>query len=70
MNCTEEVCITCSDEGRPARVVESPKSPFDPAIVSTDAGVEEVDVTLVSPVKPGDRVLIHAGTAIARLEGE
>ncbi len=57
-------CITCGDEGVPMRVV------------SVDAGgavcVEEdgtrhegIAVDLVEPVAPGDRVLVHAGVAIA-----
>jgi hydrogenase maturation factor len=37
-------------------------------MVRTDAGIEEVDVTVVGAVVPGDRVLIHAGTAIGRLD--
>jgi hypothetical protein len=66
--CSDEVCVTCSDEGRPAEVLQPPSSPFDPTLVRTAAGVEEVDTTLVGEVAPGDRVLIHAGTAIGRLE--
>lgn len=27
-----------------------------------------VEIALVAPVEPGDRLLVHAGTAIARLE--
>jgi hydrogenase maturation factor len=30
----------------------------------------EVEVTLVSPVAPGDRVLVHAGVALALLAAE
>jgi len=29
-----------------------------------------VEIALVAPVAPGDRLLVHAGTAIARLEPE
>ena len=29
-----------------------------------------VEIALVSPVAPGERLLVHAGTAIARLEPE
>jgi hydrogenase maturation factor len=28
-----------------------------------------VDIALVSPVAVGDQLLVHAGTAIARLQG-
>jgi len=65
--CTGEVCVTCSDEGRPGTVLDAPGAPFLPARVRTAAGIEDVDVTLVGPVRPGDTVLIHAGTAITRL---
>jgi hydrogenase maturation factor len=29
---------------------------------------ESVEIALVAPVVPGDRVLVHAGTAIGRVE--
>jgi hydrogenase maturation factor len=36
------------------------------AICADDHGATaEVDVLLVAPVAPGDRVLVHAGTAIS-----
>jgi hypothetical protein len=60
-------CVTCSDEGRVGVIVAAPADPYAPALAETDDGDEEVDVTLVAPVAPGDRILIHAGTAIARL---
>ena len=66
-NCTEEVCTTCSDEGRPAEVVLPPESATDSALVRTAAGEEAVDVTLLGEVARGDLVLVHAGTAIARI---
>jgi hydrogenase maturation factor len=28
-----------------------------------------VDTELVGPVRPGDRVLVHAGVALTRLDG-
>ncbi len=66
--CTDEVCVTCSDEGRLAEVILAPNSPFGDALVRTEAGEERIDVTMVAPVVPGDLVLIHAGTAITRLD--
>jgi hypothetical protein len=66
--CTDDVCITCSDEGRLAEVVEAPTEPFEPALVRAATGEEEVDVTLVGEVRPGDLVLIHAGSALTRLD--
>lgn len=65
--CTDEVCITCSDEGRLGEVITPPAGQFLPALVRTERGEEEVDVTLVGEVVPGDLILIHAGGAIARI---
>jgi hydrogenase maturation factor len=65
--CTDEVCITCSDQGIEATVVAPPEGPWDLATVNTATGLEQVDVTTVGPVKPGQRLLIHAGMAIAAL---
>jgi hypothetical protein len=67
--CTEDVCITCSDEGRLAEVVEPPASVFDKALVRTESGLEAIDVTLVAPVTAGDLVLVHAGAALTRPGG-
>ena len=60
--CTDEVCITCSDEGRPAEVVSVDG---DEAVVRTPDGQERIDVSLIDPLPaPGDLVLVHAGFAI------
>ncbi len=66
--CTDEVCVTCSDEGRLAEVVLAPEDAFTSALVRTATGEEPVDVTLVGDVAPGDLLLVHAGTAITRIE--
>jgi len=55
------VCVTCSDEGRPAEVVSVEG---DEAVVRTPDGQEQIDVSLIDPPAPGDLVLIHAGFAI------
>jgi hypothetical protein len=60
-------CVTCSDEGRLGEVVSAP-SEAD-AVVRTARGAETVDTTLVGRRHPGDLVLIHAGAAIAVLDG-
>jgi hydrogenase maturation factor len=64
--CTDEVCITCSDEGRVAevRAVQS-----DGMVEVLVGGVTEaVDATLVEPVAPGALLLVHAGVALTTLE--
>ncbi len=64
--CEEEVCITCSDEGRTAEVVSV--DDLGEALVRTAEGREHIDTTLIDPPRPGDLVLVHAGSAIASLE--
>lgn len=54
-------CITCSDEGRLAEVVTVSATT---ALVRSAAGREHVDVSLVDPPRPGDLLLVHAGTAL------
>ncbi len=61
--CTEDVCITCSDEGRLAEVVSIHD---DEAVVRTADGQERVDISLVDVDGPGDLVLVHAGFAIGK----
>ena len=65
--CTDEVCITCSDEGRPAEVVSVEG---DEALVRTPDGQERIDVSLIDPPIPGDLVLVHAGFAITATAGQ
>jgi hydrogenase maturation factor len=65
--CDGPVCITCSDQAEQHVVVWVEG---DTAGVRADGrAVEPVDVSLVDPVHPGDEVLVHAGVAIARLDG-
>src|SRR5258707_8317666 len=69
---TEAVCVTCSDEGRLGEVVDAPADGLDPgmAAVRTARGIENVVTTLVDPVAPCELLLVHAGTAISRVEEE
>jgi HupF/HypC family len=66
--CNEEVCVTCSDEGRLGEVVTASADGL--ASVRTMRGVEDVVTTLIDPVAAGELVLVHAGTAISRLDEE
>ena len=62
--CGHDHCITCGDEGVPMRVVEV--SDDGAACVEEDGTRHDgIAVELVEPVSPGDRVLVHAGVAIA-----
>lgn len=64
--CAEEVCVTCSDEGRLGEVVTA--SAAGMAAVRTERGVEDVVTALIDPVAAGELLLVHAGTAISRIE--
>lgn len=66
--CTDDVCITCSDEGRLGEVLTP--SEDGSAIVRTGNGRETVSTELVTPVTAGDLVLVHAGIAISRVGEE
>ena len=64
--CHDDVCITCSDEAVPVRVVRL----LDGELAEVDTGqsLEEVSVALVDTAV-GDTVLVHAKEAIAVLGG-
>jgi hydrogenase maturation factor len=61
-DCSDEVCITCSDTAVPVRI--RALLPGDMAEAETAAGLEEISVALVD-AKAGDVVLVHAREAIA-----
>ena len=71
--CHDEVCITCSDQAVAVTVVRLLDN--DLAVVDTGAGQEdgagreEVSVALVE-ARVGDTILVHAGEAIAVLDGD
>ena len=68
MSCGDGHCITCSDEGTPMRVVAVDEH-RDLALCEDDAGARSsVEIALVLPVAPADLLLVHAGTALARIE--
>lgn len=60
--CHGPVCVTCSDQAVPVRVVEL--HPGGLAVVDTGTGREEISVALVEAAV-GCTVLVHAGEAIA-----
>ncbi|RDH78569.1 hydrogenase assembly protein HupF [Mycolicibacterium moriokaense] len=63
--CTDEVCITCSDEGRSAEVLTT--APDGTATVRTAQGKEDVVTVLAGALFPGDLVLVHAGMVISKV---
>jgi hydrogenase assembly chaperone HypC/HupF len=63
-------CITCGDVAIPMSVMRLDDE-RGLALCSDDEGNwETVEIDLVAPVAPGDTLLVHAGTAIARLTEE
>ena len=59
-------CITCGDVAVPLTVLAA--SGADARCRDGDGREETVATELVGPVAPGDRLLVHAGVAIQRLE--
>ena len=59
-------CITCSDEGIPMQVERIDDVRGLALCAAEDGTKSTVEIALVS-VEPGDRVLVHAGVALAEL---
>lgn len=60
-------CITCSDEAEEGRVLALRGDHL--AEVEVEGEAREVATELLDGVAVGDVLLVHAGVAIARLEG-
>ncbi|HWH43427.1 MAG TPA: HypC/HybG/HupF family hydrogenase formation chaperone [Thermoleophilaceae bacterium] len=68
MNDCGDRCITCSDEGIPMRVV-GVDADRELALCATEGGSRRtVEIALVGPVVPGDRLLVHADVALVGLD--
>jgi hydrogenase maturation factor len=61
-------CITCSDEGVEMRVVAVDDDRGLALCAAPDGARSSVEVALVGDVAPGDALLVHAGTALMRLQ--
>lgn len=61
-------CITCGDVAIPMQVFERDHERSLALCVSADGRREDVEIALVVPVVPGEWLLVHAGTAIGRVE--
>ena len=62
-------CATCADEGVPMRVLGVAGTGLADC-ASEDGETTTVDTTLVEPVGTGERVLVHAGVALVKLDAE
>ena len=60
-------CATCSDEALQARVlrIDEETGLAVVEVMAEQVRTEEVDITLVDNVVPGDLLLVHGGVAIA-----
>jgi hydrogenase maturation factor len=67
--CGSQHCVTCGDDGDPMTVVRVNPERGLALCRGHDGASAAVETALVEPVLPGDCLLVHAGTAIARLEG-
>jgi hydrogenase maturation factor len=63
-------CITCGDVAIPMSVLRVDEERGLALCADDDGSSETVEIDLVAPVAPGDRLLVHAATAIARLTEE
>jgi hypothetical protein len=60
-------CITCADQGIEMVVVACDVTTGLAQCSDGDRVIWEVDTGLIDAVTPGERLVVHAGTAIARL---
>jgi hydrogenase maturation factor len=65
--CDEHHCITCGDDGVPMTVLRIDAERGLALCAGQADHRVTVETALVDPVAPGDRLLVHAGTAIARV---
>ena len=68
--CGSQHCITCGDDWDPMTVVRVDEQRGLALCSAEDGSRATVETALVEPVAEGDRLLVHAGTAIARLASE
>jgi hydrogenase maturation factor len=59
-------CITCGDKAVPLRVLKIDVARELALCESDDGDRTTVEIALVQPVLPGEVLLVHAGTALAR----
>ena len=61
-------CITCGDDGVPMTVVRVDEARGLALCEDADGTRATVEIALIEAVEPGDKLLVHAGTALTRLE--
>ena len=68
--CAADHCITCNDDGVPMTVLRLDAGAGLAECTDAEGGRSAVETALVDPVCEGDRILVHAGVAIASLPAE
>ena len=63
-------CVTCGDDGDPMTVVRVDARRGLALCAAENGARSTVETALVEPVVAGEQLLVHAGTAIARLEAD
>jgi len=63
-DCAHDICITCGDHAVPMRVVKVDGARALALCEDDDGERASVEIALVEPVSDGDRLLVHAGTAL------
>ena len=67
-SCGSEHCITCGDDGVPMTVVLVDEARGLALCEDADGTRATVEIALIDAVGTADTLLVHAGTALARLE--
>ncbi len=66
--CGSQHCITCGDDGVPMTVVRVDEPRGLALCAHADGTHATVEIALIEAVAPHDTLLVHAGTALTRLE--
>ena len=69
-DCGSQHCITCGDIAIAMTVVRVDSGRGLALCEAEDGARETVEIGLVDPVRPADRLLVHAGTALAHQGGD
>jgi len=67
MSCDADHCITCGDDGVPMRVLRLDEARALALCEDGDGARSSVEIALVD-AGVGDTLLVHAGTALLRME--
>jgi hydrogenase maturation factor len=65
---TSTHCVTCGDDAVPLRVLGVDEDRGLAVCAAEDGVRSDVEIALVEPVAPGDVLLVHAGTALLRVQ--